>query len=91
MDPLKHAPLRINDIRSKYKIIDKVGKGTYGTVFKVQNLEDHKYYAIKKFENTEAKLQVEGFPITALRCTSIVTLEISLLKQLNHPNIVNLK
>lgn len=49
MDPLKYAPLRINDIRLKYKVIDKVGKGTYGTVFKVLNLQDNKYYAIKKF------------------------------------------
>ena len=49
MDPSKHAPLRIVDIRSKYKVIDKVGKGTYGTVYKVLNLEDNKHYAIKKF------------------------------------------
>ena len=49
MDPLKHAPLKIYDIRNKYKVIDKVGRGTYGTVFKVQSLEDNKYYAIKKF------------------------------------------
>jgi serine/threonine protein kinase len=49
MDALNHAPLRINDIRTKYKVIDKVGKGTYGTVFKVLNLQNNKYYAIKKF------------------------------------------
>ena len=58
MDPSKHAPLRISDIRSKYQVIDKVVKGTYGTVYKVLNLHDNKFYAIKKFENTEAKLQV---------------------------------
>lgn len=52
MDLSKHAPLRIEDIRSKYKVIDKVGRGTYGTVFKVLSLQDNKYYAIKKFENT---------------------------------------
>jgi serine/threonine protein kinase len=52
MDSIKSAPLRIYDIRSKYKVIDKVGRGTYGTVFKVLSLEDNKFYAIKKFENT---------------------------------------
>lgn len=91
MDSAKQAHLKIYDVRNKYKYLDKVGRGTYGTVFKVLNLEDKKYYAIKKFENTEAKLEVEGFPVTALRGKSSTILEISLLKQLNHPNVINLK
>lgn len=49
MDAQKSAPLRIYEIRSKYKVIDKVGRGTYGTVFKVLSLQDNHFYAIKKF------------------------------------------
>lgn len=87
----KQTHLRIYDVRSKYKYIDKVGRGTYGTVYKVISQDDKKYYAIKKFENSDAKLEGEGFPVTALRCTHNSYIEISLLKQLNHPNVINLK
>ena len=36
------------DVANEYKIIDKVGRGTYGTVFKAKNLKNGKSYAIKK-------------------------------------------
>jgi cyclin-dependent kinase 12/13 len=37
------------------------------------------------------KLQQEGFPITALRGTILIVPEITLLKQIDHPNIIRLK
>ena len=64
----------------KYQKLDKVGEGTYGVVYKCQNKETKKLVALKKIrlENED-----EGMPSTAIR-------EISILKQLHHPNIVNL-
>jgi serine/threonine protein kinase len=64
--------VRSYNVADYYEIIDKVGRGTYGTVYKAKGLKDGRYYAIKKLENNDAKLQQEGFPITALRCTSIL-------------------
>jgi len=68
-----------------------VGRGTYGTVYKARGLRDNKFYAIKKLENNDVKLQQEGFPITALRGTILIVSEITLLKQIDHPNIIKLK
>jgi len=69
------------DELDKYIKIEKVGEGTYGVVFKSRNKETQELVALKKIklENED-----EGIPSTAIR-------EISILKQLKHPNIVNLK
>ena len=60
-----------------------IGEGTFGKVFKarIKNDSDQdRNYALKmiKMENDQ-----DGFPITAMR-------EIKILKQLAHPNLVNL-
>jgi len=70
-----------NDELEKYIKIEKVGEGTYGVVYKSRNKETQELVALKKIklENED-----EGIPSTAIR-------EISILKQLKHPNIVNLK
>ena len=39
----------------------------HSTGVKAKNLVDNRYYAIKKLENNDQKIQAEGFPITALR------------------------
>jgi len=64
----------------KYLRLDKVGEGTYGVVYKCKNKETQEFCALKKIrlENED-----EGIPSTAIR-------EISILKQMKHPNIVNL-
>jgi len=65
----------------KYKKIDKLGEGAYGVVYKAQNIITKDIVALKKIRlNSEE----EGVPSTALR-------EISLLKELKHPNIVRLQ
>jgi len=64
----------------RYQKIDKLGEGTYGVVYKAQDMETGEIVAVKRIrlDNEE-----EGVPITALR-------EISLLKELVHPNVVKL-
>lgn len=63
-----------------YAKIEKVGEGTYGVVFKGKHKESGKLVAIKKIR---MESEDEGVPSTAIR-------EISLLKELVHPNIVSL-
>lgn len=60
--------------------MEKVGEGTYGVVYKVRNLRTQKILALKKIRLADEE---EGVPATAIR-------EISLLKELSHPNIVAL-
>lgn len=58
-----------------------IGEGTFGKVFKARIKDgDSTQFALKMIK---MDIDKEGFPITALR-------EIKLLKQLSHPNIVNL-
>ena len=64
----------------RFDIIDKLGKGTYGVVYKAKDKKLNKIVAIKKMILPDDD---EGIPSTALR-------EISILKGLNHPNIVGL-
>ncbi|KDR12146.1 cyclin-dependent kinase 1-like isoform X2 [Zootermopsis nevadensis] len=61
--------------------IEKIGEGTYGVVYKGRNKKTGQIVAMKKIrlENED-----EGIPSTAIR-------EISLLKELQHPNIVSLE
>jgi cyclin-dependent kinase len=67
---------------TKYNIIDKpVGEGTYGVVYKAREVaRPELFVAMKKIRLEQGD---EGVPSTALR-------EISLLKELDHPNIVRL-
>ena len=63
----------------QYDILEKIGEGTYGVVFKAREVESGRTIALKRIrlENDE------GVPSTAIR-------EISLLKELRHNNIVRL-
>ncbi|KAL6452305.1 CRK1 Serine/threonine-protein kinase BUR1 [Candida maltosa Xu316] len=63
-----------------YEIIEKLGQGTFGVVQKAKSRKTGKLVAIKQLINHSAK---EGFPITAMR-------EITILKQLNHKNILTI-
>lgn len=69
-------------ILTKYIKIEKpVGEGTYGVVYKAKEKSTGEHVALKKIR---LEVEDEGVPSTALR-------EISLLKELKHPNIVELK
>lgn len=63
----------------KYKKIEKIGEGTYATVYRAQDETNGQMVALKEIRlNPE-----EGAPSTALR-------EISFMRELCHPNIVKL-
>lgn len=64
----------------KYQKIEKIGEGTYGVVYKAKDRVTGEILALKKIR---LEAEDEGIPSTAIR-------EISLLKQLQHPNIVRL-
>lgn len=61
-----------------YSKIEKIGEGTYGVVYKARHKKTGKLAALKKIR---LESEEEGVPSTAIR-------EISLLKELRHPNIV---
>ena len=77
---LNHYPKQ-RSMRDKYEKIEKIGEGTYGYVYRAKDTSTNEIVALKKIklENED-----EGVPSTAMR-------EISILKELNHPNIVDLK
>ncbi|KAK2539039.1 hypothetical protein Q9233_001956 [Columba guinea] len=64
----------------RYEKLGKVGEGSYGVVFKCRNKDTGQLVAIKKF------LESEEDPVIR----KIALREIRMLKQLKHPNLVNL-
>ncbi|XP_055026431.1 cyclin-dependent kinase-like 1 [Misgurnus anguillicaudatus] len=64
----------------KYEKISKIGEGSYGVVFKCRNKDTGQIVAIKKF------VESEDDPIIK----KIAHRETRMLKQLKHPNLVNL-
>lgn len=61
--------------------MEKLGEGTYGVVYKAKDKQTGEIVALKKIR---LEKEDDGVPSTAIR-------EISLLKGLKHPNIVELK
>jgi cyclin-dependent kinase len=64
----------------RYQKMEKIGEGTYGVVYKAKDRVTGEIIALKKIR---LEAEDEGIPSTAIR-------EISLLKELQHPNIVRL-
>jgi cyclin-dependent kinase len=69
-----------NSKLERYEKLDKLGEGTYGVVYKAMDKQTQDMYALKKIR---LESEDEGIPSTAIR-------EISLLKELQHPNVVRL-
>eukprot|EP00093_Oithona_nana_P004170 04170.XXX_182385_184089_1 [CDS] Oithona nana genome sequencing. len=65
----------------RYEKLEKIGEGTYGTVFKAKNKETQEIVALKRVRLDDD--DEVGVPSSALR-------EICLLKELKHKNIVRL-
>jgi len=74
---------RVRGVPSRYRMICKVGEGTYGVVYKAQDTEDpgKSIVALKKIWLDDRD---EGVPVTTLR-------EVALLRNLNHINIVRMR
>ena len=66
----------------KYRILQVIGEGTYGKVFKAQDKETGSVVAIKKFKQRE-----DEDP----HARKTMMREIKILKEFRHLNIVNLK
>ncbi|KAJ3541919.1 hypothetical protein NMY22_g3701 [Coprinellus aureogranulatus] len=66
--------------RPLYSVLNQVGEGTFGKVYKAQNTSSKMYVALKRIRMETEK---DGFPVTAMR-------EIKLLQSLKHPNVVRL-
>jgi cyclin-dependent kinase len=64
----------------RYQKLEKIGEGTYGVVYKAKDRISETIIALKRIR---LEAEDEGIPSTAIR-------EISLLKELRHPNIVRL-
>ena len=63
---------------ANYKNIEIIGQGMYGKVYKSLNINENKYYAIKRlnFKDISEKERIN------------IEREVNLLKELKHPNIV---
>jgi len=72
--------MEVEDKCQKFKRIGKLGEGTFGIVYKAINTETGQTVALKRIR---VESENEGVPCTAMR-------EISLLKELEHDNIVKL-
>ncbi|KCV72401.1 CMGC/CDK/CDC2 protein kinase [Fonticula alba] len=64
-----------------YRKIDKIGEGTYGVVYKAEEIATQTIVAMKKIRLDN---EDEGVPSTAIR-------EISVLRELQHKSIIGLK
>ena len=71
----------IEEMAERYQNIKKLGEGTYGVVYKAKDLVTNNFVAIKKIRLENAS---EGIPSTAMR-------EIVVLKELDHPGVVELR
>ena len=65
-------------MKSTLEIIEKLGEGAYGTVFKAKHLSFPEPIAIKVVKLTSTD---DGVPCTSIR-------EIAILQMLNHPNVI---
>eukprot|EP00927_Polykrikos_kofoidii_P079556 TRINITY_DN76337_c0_g1_i1.p1 TRINITY_DN76337_c0_g1~~TRINITY_DN76337_c0_g1_i1.p1 ORF type:complete len:394 (-),score=48.09 TRINITY_DN76337_c0_g1_i1:181-1362(-) len=64
-----------------FEKLNRLGEGTYGTVYRARDKESNTVVALKKVRIHSEK---DGFPRSSLR-------EIRILRRLKHPNIVELK
>jgi cyclin-dependent kinase 2 len=62
---------------NRYQRVEKIGEGTYGVVYRAIDQMTNKQVALKKIRLNHDD---EGIPSTAIR-------EISLLKEIDHPNV----
>eukprot|EP01055_Gregarina_sp_Pseudo9_P004713 Gregarina_sp_Pseudo_9__4712@NODE_490_length_2718_cov_20_892870_g462_i0_p1_GENE_NODE_490_length_2718_cov_20_892870_g462_i0NODE_490_length_2718_cov_20_892870_g462_i0_p1_ORF_typecomplete_len434_score92_69Pkinase/PF00069_25/2_6e66Pkinase_Tyr/PF07714_17/7_9e41Haspin_kinase/PF12330_8/0_00056Haspin_kinase/PF12330_8/13Pkinase_fungal/PF17667_1/7e06Kinaselike/PF14531_6/2_1Kinaselike/PF14531_6/0_0062Kdo/PF06293_14/0_00029APH/PF01636_23/8_8e03APH/PF01636_23/1_2APH/PF01636_23/18FTA2/PF13095_6/43FTA2/PF13095_ len=86
--PAKWTSNAPQEIISTFEKLSPIGEGTYGVVYKATNVTNGKLVALKKIRLTSGdsneQLASTGVSTTAVR-------EIMLLRELRHPNIVELQ
>lgn len=76
---LNALSLCISNPIDKYKRLNLIEEGSYGIVYRAEDIRTGEIVALKKMKFEEKS---PGFPVTSLR-------EINALKDLNHPNILS--
>lgn len=76
--PVDLSALQVALHKHKYERLQELGKGSYGVVYRARNRESGEQVALKKLRYS---LEDEGLPVSTIR-------EICLLRDLQHPNIV---
>lgn len=81
--PMSHGfmTMEVNSIEEHYRIIEDIGKGTYGVVQKCQDIRTGEIVALKRIKKN---IPDDGFPKMTIR-------EVNLLQNLHHENVVSLK
>eukprot|EP01054_Gregarina_sp_Poly1_P003523 Gregarina_sp_Poly_1__3522@NODE_2027_length_2834_cov_135_403325_g1310_i0_p1_GENE_NODE_2027_length_2834_cov_135_403325_g1310_i0NODE_2027_length_2834_cov_135_403325_g1310_i0_p1_ORF_typecomplete_len405_score38_54Pkinase/PF00069_25/1_2e67Pkinase_Tyr/PF07714_17/5_3e36Kinaselike/PF14531_6/0_0018Kinaselike/PF14531_6/0_026Kdo/PF06293_14/2e07Haspin_kinase/PF12330_8/0_00051Pkinase_fungal/PF17667_1/9_9e06FTA2/PF13095_6/0_29FTA2/PF13095_6/1_5APH/PF01636_23/0_056APH/PF01636_23/1_7e03WaaY/PF06176_11/0_12YrbLPh len=72
---------RHDSFKDRYHLLETIGEGTYGVVYKAVDIASGRVVALKKIRTNNPD---EGLPATSIR-------EIKLLKTLDHPNIICLR
>ena len=65
-----------------YILLEKLGKGQFGIVFKAKDIRTNKFYAIKKIK----KQNIQQYSILK----TLLQTEVSIMHSINHPNIIHL-
>ena len=68
---------------SSFHKLEKLGEGTYGSVYAARDKETQQLVALKRIKLSGDSLDREGMPQTSLR-------EVGLLRRLRHPHVVSL-
>lgn len=66
----------------KYLILNSLGKGQFGEVFKAINTETNEFYAVKQVEISTIKRN--------LLLKRLLNTEIQIMKEIDHPNVLHL-
>jgi len=72
--------ITVSDQSGMYAKINRIGQGTYGVVYRAQDVDTREIVAVKRIK---LETREEGIPSTSIR-------EIALLKEINHKNVIKL-
>lgn len=82
---------------TKYELFNQLGEGSFGTVYRVRSKENDLFYALKiiskKVNDSSLALQRRRLPLiqpgNRSKASSLDN-EVKLLKEVNHPNLIQL-
>lgn len=74
---------KMGHIEDRFSMLERIGSGAYGVVYKACDRRDHSIVALKKVKLNSHATEEDGVPSSSLR-------EIGLLKDLKHPNVLRL-